>query len=109
MNQLINDVIEYGAMPIANNASKINELYGLMSGLISDEQLNNDEVFALNDWLNKNPNIIEDYPAFIIAERVRAILEDGVIDDEEKEDLTETLKQISGIRFNESGLSLIHI
>jgi len=95
MHQFINDI----------NADKINELYGLMAGLISDTQLNEDEIYKLKDWLNINSNITREWPASIISKRIQHILEDGVIDEEEIEDLTETLKQISGVRFNESGLA----
>lgn len=105
LNQLIDDVINYKEMNLLGHECKVNELIGLLSGLIADNKINEAEIKALTHWLSDHSYISGIWPADIIIERLEAILEDGVITEEEKLDLIETIKQITGIRFQDSGIA----
>ena len=63
------------------------------------------EVLFLDTWLKDNPEILNDWPANIIASRIEAILADGIIMKEEAEDLQETLAQIVGGNIEETGVA----
>ena len=78
---------------------------GILSGVIADNVIKEQEVEALVNWLSNNSNINDIWPANIIIKRLEDILEDGVITEGEKLDLLETIKQITGVRFDESGIA----
>jgi NAD-dependent DNA ligase len=72
------------------------ELLGFLNGVASDGVLNNQEVEALSDWLNRNESIRDVWPASVIVNRLDMILEDGIITEEERQDLMLTVNQITG-------------
>ncbi len=84
----------------------INSLLGIVSGLVSDGELNDKEVLFLKTWCNENMHIANQYPANIIFRRVHEVLVDGVITHEEREHLLNELKIISGNDFAETGSAL---
>lgn len=71
-------------------------LLGIAQGLICDKSLNDDEVRFLNAWLNENENISLVWPGDVVHMRVRAVLADGVITDEERVYLLDTLQRMVG-------------
>ena len=77
-------------------------LLGLVHGILADGVLNAREVLALNAWLGNHQELLDDWPANIIAERVRDILVDGKITREEAENLGDTLTRILGWEFGSS-------
>ena len=103
LHGLINDVIEYGQAASAELEASINELLGLISGIVADGKVNEAEFHKLNEWLLKNDHVINHWPANEIAERIRYILADSLVDDGELADLQTTLKQMCGHDFEESG------
>jgi NAD-dependent DNA ligase len=52
-----------------------------------------------------NQDVTKDWPGNFIRERIQHVLADGVISEEEREHLLETLKSICGNEFNETGSS----
>lgn len=84
----------------------INSLLGIVSGLVSDGELNDKEILFLKTWCNENTHIANQYPANIIFRRVHEVLVDGVITSEEREHLLSELKIISGNDFAETGSAL---
>lgn len=74
---------------------QIDELIGLARGLAADGDLNQKEVEFLQKWLAANL-IISDQPLIrTLYNRIEAILADGVVDDDEKGTLLETLNSLS--------------
>lgn len=75
---------------------QIDTLIGLSKGVLADGVVNQQEAEMLQNWLvqsaqaSNNP-IIEN-----LLEKVDAMLKDGVLDDEESEELLSVLRQISG-------------
>ncbi len=83
------------------------ELMGFLTGVASDGVLNDQEIAALSSWLNKHQAIRETWPASVIIDRLATILDDGVITEEEREDLLRTLQHVtanhrSSLRFDNS-------
>lgn len=75
--------------------AEINELLGFLTGIASDGVLNDREVGALSSWLDRHNAIRETWPASVIIERLNNILEDGLISEEEREDLMQTLQRVT--------------
>lgn len=74
-------------------------LLGLVRGILADNILNPQEILALNSWLRNHGELLHEWPANVIADRVQAILADGVITQQETEDLAETLSRVLGWGF----------
>lgn len=79
-----------------NFLKSVESLIGICRGLLADGQLVEQEIIFLDTWLKDNEQIINDWPADVIARRLRAILADGVITHDEAEDLRKTLEGIVG-------------
>jgi NAD-dependent DNA ligase len=71
-------------------------LLGITQGLICDGNLNDREIHFLNDWLTANENIANSFPGDIVHARLKAVIADGVITDEERSYLTDTLQKLVG-------------
>jgi len=102
---LIEDILNYKQFELANYECQINELLGLLSGIVADDKLQELEIASLLTWLSNNAEIKNIWPANVVLERLEALLADGFISEEEKINLIETIKQITGVRFSESGVA----
>lgn len=71
-------------------------LVGIAQGLICDGALTDAEIAFLNEWLEKNQAISRAWPGDIIHARVRSVLQDGKVTDEERQYLIATLQQLIG-------------
>ena len=76
--------------------SHADELIGFLTGVASDGMLNDEEVDALNEWLNRNESIKDRWPASVILDRLNHILDDGIITDDERKNLLVTVNQVTG-------------
>jgi NAD-dependent DNA ligase len=84
----------------------IEELLGFLVGIAADGQLNDKEVGALYKWLASNQLIRDKWPASIVVERVATILEDGIITDDERQDLMGIIQQFTDNSIATGGMSL---
>lgn len=103
LQQQINDILEYGAVVPKCVEDLINELLGFVSGISADNVITIEEFRGLFSWLENNPTCIDSWPGNVLHNKLNEILEDGVVDDEELEDLTQTCKMIAGQQFLETG------
>jgi hypothetical protein len=78
-------------------------LNGICAGIAADNTINDQEVHYLKTWLMDHEEVACTWPGYIIANRVQHVLADGVITEAERVDLLETLRQLSGNRFAETG------
>ncbi len=74
---------------------QIDELIGIARGLVADKQINQAEVEFLQKWLAANLHISDQPVVRVLYNRITEMLADGIIDDEEKVELLDTLKQFS--------------
>lgn len=80
-------------------ARQIDELVGLARGIAADGDLNQAEVEFLQKWLAANA-VVSDQPVIrTLYARINEVLADGVLDDEEKGMLLETLNSFSSRDF----------
>lgn len=78
-------------------------LLGICSGLTADGHISESEVHFLRNWISNNADIAEDWPGIVIAQRINEILADGIITADERMDLLDTLRELSGNRYAETG------
>jgi len=88
------------------SAKGLQSLMGILSGLVCDDHLNDDEIRYLRTWLKENDGLADVYPANIVHRRVHEILTDDVITDEERKHLTKELQILTGNNFIETGAAL---
>lgn len=78
-------------------------LLGLCIGIIADGRLHDREVLFLSTWLSEHPEVSEFWPGSEITRRVREILADGTITQNERDQLLMVLEQITQTAFAETG------
>jgi len=78
-------------------------LIGICAGLMADGILNNEEIQFLNVWLSDNQEIATTWPGEVIYARIRDVLSDGIITEEERDYLKQTLTELLGGTFQDTG------
>jgi NAD-dependent DNA ligase len=73
----------------------IDELIGLTRGLIADGVINQAEVELLQKWIAATGSIADHPVLSVLYRRVSEVLADGIVDEEEKVDLFDTLSKFS--------------
>lgn len=102
VTQRYSKCLDSDAQPVANFNSAANidkaieHLLGLCNGMASDQHLNDSEIHFLRNWILDNQNITSQWPCNVIHDRITSILADGVITDDERTDLLETLNGLLG-------------
>jgi len=81
------------------SSRQIDELIGLARGLCADGILNDRELEFLLKWLAANADISEEPVITTLYQRVDDILRDGIVDEEEREQLFEALNGFSDTTF----------
>jgi NAD-dependent DNA ligase len=74
----------------------VDELIGLCKGIVADNVVAPGEAVFLADWLRRNSNVIDMWPANLIAARIEAVLCDGEVNDREQKDLFALLSNVVG-------------
>lgn len=77
---------------------QITEMLGLCKGIICDGVVNDAETVALKQWMRANPDATVTYPGNHLATRLVHMLEDGVIDEDERSELRDLLFDLTGER-----------
>ncbi|MCM1083649.1 MAG: hypothetical protein NC393_06755 [Clostridium sp.] len=67
----------------------INELIGIIKGISFDGVINNKEIEHLQSWVDKNRNLVYEPRQIELIKMVDDVLEDHVIDEEEKKSMLE--------------------
>lgn len=76
-------------------ARQIDELIGLARGVAADGDLNQAEVEFLQKWMAANVEISQQPLIRTLYKRINDVLADGILDDEEKTSLLDTLGRFS--------------
>lgn len=84
-------------------ARTVNHLIGICDGIAADDVIIDKEVLFLRTWLNEHREVTQVWPGSMIADRIDAILADGIITVEERADLLATLRKLSGNQFDTTG------
>jgi len=72
----------------------LGELLGLARGLMADQELTDSEIHFLHEWLEERHSMTSSFPGNIIHERIKDVLEDGVVTEEERSHLVDTLNML---------------
>ena len=80
--------------PSATLKQSLGELLGLARGLMADQELTDSEIHFLNEWLDDRYVITSSFPGNVIHDRIKEVLEDGVITEEERSHLVSTLNML---------------
>jgi NAD-dependent DNA ligase len=72
------------------------QLVGIVTGLIANAHLDDDEIRFLRDWIATHDEVRYDWPGNIVAARLTQVLSDGVISDDERAHLLATLQSLIG-------------
>ncbi len=105
MQNLMNDILEYGTQPSISNENSLNELIGIIKGIVADEKITDDEFAHIDNWINNNPHIADEWITSEIINRIKEIKADGIVTKEELDNLLPILKGLAGHTFNETGLA----
>ncbi|MEX0962469.1 MAG: BRCT domain-containing protein [Pseudohongiellaceae bacterium] len=96
MQASIEQILSQRESETTESVGHIEELVGFLTGTASDGVLNDQEINGMSSWLERNSSVREVWPASVIVQRLDTILEDGVITDEERQDLLTTVRQVTG-------------
>lgn len=105
MQTRIEQIITDNDSETPESVGHIEELVGFLTGTACDGVLNDQEITAMSSWLEHNALVREAWPASVIVQRLAIILEDGIITDEEREELLITVRQVTGTDTDELGQS----
>ena len=75
---------------------QIDTLIGLSKGILADGKVNQSEAEFLLSWLVQNKQSTSNPIIENLLEKVEVMLEDGILDSEESEELKNVLRSISG-------------
>ena len=72
----------------------LGELLGLARGLLADQELSNEEITFLDNWLEERWEMTASFPGNVIHDRIKEVLADGVVTEEERSHLVDTLNML---------------
>jgi NAD-dependent DNA ligase len=75
---------------------QVDEMIGIIKGIMSDGQANASEIGFLLQWLEANQTATTQWPASVIYPRILAAISDGHIDPIEQQEITELLSKAIG-------------
>ena len=93
-------------MDARRSAKGLQSLHWIVSGLVCDGHLSDEEILYLKTWMNENEDLAEVYPANIVFRRVREVLLDNIITEEERQHLTKEMQVLTGNNFFDTGAAL---
>jgi NAD-dependent DNA ligase len=74
----------------------VNEMLGLVRGVIADGRVSDEEIDAVRHWLVQNSEVTRVWPISVLAERIARIFSDGVVDERERAELLRLFQQTTG-------------
>ena len=79
-----------------NNVQRATEtLRGIVAGLVADYELNNSEIGRLVDWLSIHSDLLDRSPFRDLNALLNRVLEDQVIDEDERQEIMEWCREFS--------------
>ncbi len=78
-NNFVSDASYYDLL-----TSSIQFLSGMMHGVMADGEISNDEIHALQNWVNHHPHLQGCYPFDEVSTLITKVLADGAVTDDER-------------------------
>lgn len=98
-----NDFARMGATDARLLKRSCQELIGIAEGMLVDGELSDTEIVYLKNWLEENDRIAYTWPGEVVYKRVCDVLDDGVIEESERDFLAKTLEELIGGDFQKTG------
>ncbi|MEO9655921.1 BRCT domain-containing protein [Marinomonas sp.] len=108
INNLISDIIEYRSYEDITESDYLNEFLGLISGIVSDDQVNDDELSYIVDWINNHADLVDDPTVRDVVIKMVEFSKIESLNANDEATLLSFLKQTSGIQFLETGATDVH-
>ncbi len=105
IQQMLQDILDYGDLEDGGYESTVNHLLGFLSGISADGMLCDMEIERLSSLLQQDKALTRMWPASAIKKRLDAILADDIVDEEERKELLDLIKAISGQSMLDTGLA----
>ena len=77
----------------SDDTKSLQVLKSIVEVIVEDQKIELDEIYSLNTWLNDNTQLIGNYPFDKINSIVKKVLQDGIITEEEFNELMITFKE----------------
>jgi NAD-dependent DNA ligase len=74
----------------------IDELIGICRGVIADDNVDEREAIFLGQWIENHRDIANRWPVNILYARITEMLKDGVLSQDEQDELLRTLQELTG-------------
>ncbi|MGE3618749.1 MAG: BRCT domain-containing protein [Gemmatimonadales bacterium] len=74
------------------------ELIGICRGVIWDGAVTDEEIVRLDEWCRTFPQVYDTFPGNVLARRIKAALEDGLVEDHERAEIQAILEELTGGR-----------
>ncbi len=74
----------------------IDELIGISRGVIADGVVDEQEAIFIGQWIENHRQIAEKWPVNVLYARLTEMLKDGILSEDEQEELLETLRDLTG-------------
>lgn len=84
----------------------LQNLMGIVTGIVADGELTDKEVLFLSTWLREHDAISEQWPGSAIYRLVREVLADGIITNDERSHLLGKLQELVSNDFANTGSTL---
>ena len=98
MARKLNDFSNYQSEALRQS---LRELLGIARGMLADRQLSDGEIDYLKKWLDARHEMTASFPGNVIHERIKHVLEDGVVTEEERSHLVDTLNMLTEERLED--------
>lgn len=86
-----------------NDCKAIQLLLGICTGIAADRQINDIEISYLQTWIAEHSHLQDQWPVCAIHYKIKEILADGIITDQEREGLLCRLQELTGNFFADTG------
>ncbi len=74
----------------------IDELIGISRGVIADGVVDEQEAIFIGQWIENHREIADKWPVNVLYARLTEMLKDGILSEDEQEELLETLRDLTG-------------
>lgn len=105
IQQMLQDILDYGDLEDGGYESTVNHLLGFLSGISADDTICDMEIERLSSLLEKDKTLSSIWPANAIKKRLDAILADDLVDEDERKELLDLIKAVSGQSMLDTGLA----
>lgn len=100
---MISDIATLAHLRNRQLGKSVEQLLGMVTGMLADDHLHDMEIRFLQTWLEANAEVAAAWPGSAVASAVRGVLADGCVTEEERVHLMATLKLLGTTDFAATG------